>query len=192
MKVQVANGPVQSVTTGKNMPGLGEAPAIALVNPKYPENVGNVLRVASCFGVKQVWFSGNRVSLSPTKGYRLPREERMKGYRDVTIYQNDYFFDQFGRDVTPVAIELVDGAESLPDFVHPEKALYVFGPEDGSIRSPLLALCHRFVRIPVRHCLNLANTVGMVMYDRMVKSGQRLELAEHRGFIDDPAVVFSG
>jgi tRNA(Leu) C34 or U34 (ribose-2'-O)-methylase TrmL len=183
--------PVQSVITGKNMQGLGVAPAICLVNPKYPVNVGNVVRVASCFNVLQVWFTGNRVSLSPQKGYRLPREERMKGYKDVTIYQNDYFFDQFERGVTPVAIELVDGAESLPDFDHPENAIYVFGPEDGSITSVLLQHCHRFVKIPVKHCLNLANTVGMVMYDRMLKLGQRFELNEHRGFIEDPEVVYS-
>lgn len=38
-------------------------PAIALVNPKYPHNVAAALRAASCFGMKQVWFSGDRVAL---------------------------------------------------------------------------------------------------------------------------------
>lgn len=148
---------------------VGETPAIALANPKYAHNVGAVVRAASCFGAKQVWFSGNRVSLDPKKGERLPREERMKGYKNVELRQFNYFFDMFERDVVPVAIELKPGAQLLPQFEHPEKALYVFGPEDGSIPQVLLRHCHKFVVIPTHHCVNLSAAVYMVLYDRMVK-----------------------
>jgi len=41
-------------------PTLGVSPALALVSPKYPANVGMVVRLASCYGVRQVWFSANR------------------------------------------------------------------------------------------------------------------------------------
>ena len=75
------------------------------------------------------------MSLDLEKRKRLPREERMKGYKDVDLIQFDYFFDQFPEDTVPVAIELRPNAEALPAFVHPEKALYIFGPEDGSIRG---------------------------------------------------------
>jgi hypothetical protein len=51
-----------------------------------------------------------------------------------------------------VAVELRRNAESLIDFVHPEHALYVFGPEDGSLGRATLAQCHRFLVIPTRHC----------------------------------------
>jgi tRNA(Leu) C34 or U34 (ribose-2'-O)-methylase TrmL len=77
-------------------------------------------------------------------------------------------FDYF-EGFTPVAVELKEGAEYLPDFVHPEKAVYVFGPEDGGIRRVDYLQCHRFVRIPSRHCLNLAAAVNLVLYDRLVK-----------------------
>lgn len=154
---------------GKNAPQVGESPAIALVNPKYARNVGAVIRVASCFGMKQVWFSGDRVNLDPNGKERLPREERMKGYANVQLCQHDSFFDQFPKDIVPVAIELKDGAEQLHEFEHPEKALYVFGPEDGSLKREELVRCHRRVVIPTRHCLNLATAVSIVMYDRIVK-----------------------
>lgn len=108
----------------------------------------------------------------------------MKGYADVEMRQYDYPFDQFDR-VVPVAVELVPGAESLVDFEHPENAIYVFGPEDGSLTSVTLRHCHRFVKIPTRHCVNLAAAVYLVLYDRMVKSGPQLELAEHRGFLNE-------
>jgi tRNA(Leu) C34 or U34 (ribose-2'-O)-methylase TrmL len=158
---------------GKKAKPIGAPPAIAMVNPKYPHNVGAAVRAASCFGVHQVWYTGNRVSMDPEKGQRLPREERMKGYKDVDLVQFDYFFDQFPKDVVPVAIEVRPNSEVLPEFVHPEKALYVFGPEDGSIGQMWLRHCHRFVIIPTNHCVNLAAAVYLVLYDRMTKERAR-------------------
>jgi tRNA(Leu) C34 or U34 (ribose-2'-O)-methylase TrmL len=178
---------------GKNKTKEGVTPAVALCNPKYPHNVGTVLRACSCFDVKQLWFSGKRVSLKGSKGYRLPREERMKGYKNVELINFDYFFEQFDRTVTPVAIELRDGAEMLPQFEHPENPLYVFGPEDGSIDQVMMRHCHRIVVIPTAHCVNLAAAVYLVLYDRLLKRIQSgLEpirpmneiLREQRGFIE--------
>jgi tRNA C32,U32 (ribose-2'-O)-methylase TrmJ len=61
--------------------------------------------------------------------------------------------------------------------VHPEYALYVFGPEDGSLGRATLAQCHRFLVIPTRHCANLSATVYTVLYDRHAKRVQEgLEL----------------
>jgi tRNA(Leu) C34 or U34 (ribose-2'-O)-methylase TrmL len=183
---------VTSAQWGKSAPARGLTPAIALINPRYPHNVGAAVRAASCFGVKQVWFTGNRVSLTPTKKYRLPREERMKGYKDVTLINYDYPFDQFPTGVTPVAVEVRQNSEQLPYFIHPENPLYVFGPEDGSIPKVYLQHCHRFVVIPIAHCANLAASVYMVLYDRLCKQMMSGEvpprpmteiLAEQRGLV---------
>lgn len=146
------------------------------MNPKNASNVGMVVRLASCYQYKQVWWTGNRVNLE--EGQRLPREERMKGYKDVDQIQFDYFFDQF-QNVTPVAVEVREGSENLLDFVHPENPLYVFGPEDGSIPSVYLRHCHRFVVIPTRHCLNLATAVSTIMYDRHIKMYLNGEIDGH-------------
>ena len=54
-----------------------------------------VVRLASCYGLDQVWFTGERVSLDISYKKRLPREERMKGYADVEIINDDYPFEQF-------------------------------------------------------------------------------------------------
>jgi tRNA(Leu) C34 or U34 (ribose-2'-O)-methylase TrmL len=146
-------------------------PAIILHNPKYPHNVGAAVRAASCFGSKLIVFTGERVSLEPKgiKGYRLPREERMKGYKDVTLINDNYPFNRFDKSIVPVAVELRPNAESLPFFEHPKNAVYVFGPEDGSIPQVMLQHCHRFVVIPSKHCVNLAAAVYLVLYDRMTE-----------------------
>lgn len=171
----------------------GRTPAVALIDPKYPHNVGAALRACSCWGVPQLWWTGCRVTLDVPRGKRLPREERMKGYRAVQMIHDDRVFDRFepGR-VTPVAVELRPAAESLVSFEHPEDALYVFGPEDGSLPKSVRLLCHRFVVIPTHHCLNLAAAVNVVLYDRRLKrhlagleplGPMRELLHEHRGFV---------
>jgi tRNA(Leu) C34 or U34 (ribose-2'-O)-methylase TrmL len=78
--------------------------------------------------------------------------------------------DAFPEDVTPVAVEVLDSAESLPTFIHPLGAVYVFGPEDGELPKGVRNACHRFVTIPSDGCLNLAAAVNVVLYDRMIKS----------------------
>ena len=59
------------------------APAIVLHLPKYPHNVGQIVRLASAFGIAQVWYSGDRIR--EALGARLPREERMRRYQDVVL-----------------------------------------------------------------------------------------------------------
>lgn len=177
----------------------GCAPAVALVDPKFPHNVGAALRACSCWGLSQLWWTGNRVSLQ--LGKRLPREERMKGFRAVEMLHDEEFLARFPRaSFTPVAVELRPDAELLPDFVHPEDALYIFGPEDASIPKRILAQCHRFVVIPTHHCLNLAAAVNVVLYDRRLKRQQAgLEpslpitelLREHRGYIELSEEVYA-
>jgi tRNA(Leu) C34 or U34 (ribose-2'-O)-methylase TrmL len=157
---------VETSIWGKNNPH-GKAPSIVLINPKYPRNVGMAIRLASCYAFKQVWFTGKRVSLDGKNG-RLPREERMKGYKEIELINHDYVFDQF-HDVTPVAIEVRENAIPLPMFEHPKNPIYIFGPEDGSIDSVHLRHCHNFVVIPTRHCLNLATSIATILWDRQYK-----------------------
>lgn len=156
-----------TIQIAKTAKPVGVTPAIALVNPKYPHNVGAAIRAASCFGIKQVFYSGDRLGLD--KLDRIPREERMKGYKDVTLYQYDYFFDTFPEGTTPVAVEVRENAEILPFFEHPDNPLYVFGPEDGGLDRAIMKHCHRVVIIPTRHCVNLSAAVYMTLYDRHIK-----------------------
>ena len=150
---------------GKSCKIMGVAPSIILTDPKYAHNVASIVRLASAFGLKQVWYTGNRVRMEIESKGKLPREERMKGYKDVDLINFDYPFDQF-ENVVPVGVELRPNAENLLEFNHPENAVYVFGPEDGSLSYTHKMHCHRFVYIPVFHCLNLATSVSAILWDR--------------------------
>lgn len=147
---------------------LSPAYGVILEDPKYPRNVATVQRTCSCYGCKKLWITGKRVSLVPYEGYRLPREERMRGYKDVELKQLDFKVKEL-KGVVPVAIEFTQSSENLTEFEHPENALYIFGPEDGGVSKSLLSACHRFVKIPSRHCFNLATAATIVLYDRYMK-----------------------
>lgn len=146
-----------------------QAPAVLLNDPRYPHNLGAALRACSCFGLGQVWVTGTRAAETIWGNQRIPREERMKGFSDVDVILEKRPFDYFPRDVTPVAIELLNGSENLATFEHPENPVYVFGPEDGGIPQVFRVMCHRRVFIPTFHCTNLAAAVYLILYDRLLK-----------------------
>jgi tRNA(Leu) C34 or U34 (ribose-2'-O)-methylase TrmL len=141
-------------------------PAVVLINPKSPPNVGKALRAASIFAAKSLVWTGTRVDLSQYD--RLPREERMQGYASVEFRVDDRPFDLFP-EAAPVCVELLETAECLTTFIHPPNPVYVFGPEDGSVPPVVRRHCHKFVYLPAYHCLNLSAAVDVVLYDRMAK-----------------------
>jgi tRNA(Leu) C34 or U34 (ribose-2'-O)-methylase TrmL len=150
--------------------------AVLLVNPKFPHNVGNALRACALLEAQVLAWTGDRVA-DPRRwpeGARLPREERMKCYARTELRWLESADLGFARGAAPVCVEITAGAEDLRDFVHPERALYVFGPEDGGVPKGIRNHCHRFVRIPLpdaseRTPFNLAAAVNIVLWDRFLK-----------------------
>jgi tRNA(Leu) C34 or U34 (ribose-2'-O)-methylase TrmL len=149
----------------------GKAPAVILVDPKYPHNVGNAFRACAALGAAELYVTGQRAQWETTgKGQRLPREERMRSYNGkVKLIRTERPFGNLDPGVIPVAVEISPTAEPLALFRHPDNACYVFGPEDGGIPKVYRRLCHRFVILPTDHCINLAAAVNCVLMDRRVK-----------------------
>ena len=135
------------------------AVAVFLENPKTLHNLGSAVRGCAAYGVPELRWTGERIGrkLNSTKQARLPRELRMKDYSTIVNFcHNNKPFSEF-RDGVPVAVEFTDKTESLVYFEHPAQAIYVFGPEDGSISRVFRMHCQRFVTIPSNFCLNLAD-----------------------------------
>jgi tRNA(Leu) C34 or U34 (ribose-2'-O)-methylase TrmL len=135
--------------------------AIGLHMPKTSENVGHVLRAAGCFGVAMVSASGMR--------YKRAHTDTQAAHRHLPLLTCDDLRSVVPHGSVAVAVELIDGAISLPNYAHPTSAFYVFGPEDGTLGSDVLHWCRDVVYVPTRHCMNLAATVNVVLYDRLAK-----------------------
>ncbi|MBC3764804.1 RNA methyltransferase [Neptunicella marina] len=137
---------------------------IGLVNPKSPANVGSILRAAGCFGANKVLYSGQRYARA--KAFHTDTKNAQSAIPTQAV---DDLSQHIPANATVVGIELVEGAEVLIDFQHPENAFYVFGPEDGSLTQEQLNWCDKVVYLPTKGCLNLAATVNVVLYDRAAK-----------------------
>lgn len=138
---------------------------LGLFNPKTPENVGNILRAAGCYGVSGIFYTGNRFHHA-----RKFISDTKDNHEHIPLTHSEDLKAALPSDAVPVAIELVEGAIPLMHFQHPPKAFYIFGPEDGSLRSELINWCKHVVYIPTTGCLNLSATVNVVLYDRLAKS----------------------
>lgn len=137
--------------------------AIGLVRPKNAGNVGAVLRAAYCYDVAMVAVQGERTKIREAA-------DTPQAWRHIPVLRGDDLRTFIPFDAVPVAVDLVDGAASLPAFQHPQRAFYVFGPEDGTLGKSTLDWCPLRVMVPTRMCMNLAATVNVILYDRMAKA----------------------
>ena len=136
--------------------------AVALYRPQRPENVGGVLRAAYAFGASTVILG---TSTHPKPLMDLPADTP-KAWRHMPVFAGEDLMRYWPIGATLVAVECVEGAADLSTFVHPEQAVYLFGPESGSLPKDLLDRAAVTVRVNTRVCLNLAMAVGIVLYDR--------------------------
>jgi tRNA(Leu) C34 or U34 (ribose-2'-O)-methylase TrmL len=128
--------------------------------PKDEKNIGGILRAAHCYDASLILVSGARYRKTPT--------DTAKAARQIPLMEVDNFKNP-PVDCVKVAVEITEGATPLPEFKHPERALYIFGPEDGSLPEEVLGNCKHRVYVPTTHCMNLAATANVVLYDRMLK-----------------------
>lgn len=137
---------------------------IGLCNPKSPTNVGAVLRAAGCYQAHGVRYTGTRFDRASK--YNTDTKNINSA---IPLLQVAQILDGLPVGMEVVCVELAEGATPLPEFEHPSQALYVFGPEDGSIPQSVVDQAHAVVYVPTVGCMNLAASVNVVLYDRLAK-----------------------
>ncbi len=138
---------------------------IGLSNPKSPANVGAVMRAAGCFGVDAVYYTGKRFERAAK--YSTDTKDISQ---KIPLTVVDNLLDTVPAGVKVVCVEIVEGAIPLSDYQHPERALYLFGPEDGTLSQATIDAADAVVYVPTVGCLNLAASVNILLYDRQAKS----------------------
>jgi len=150
---------------------------IGLSNPKSPENVGSVLRAAGNYRVEQVLYTGQRYQRALENNPDIPNVSR-KVSESVSLSAVNSLVDTLPEGMAIVCVEFAVGANSLPEYKHPEDACYIFGPEDGNISQEIIDKADSVVYIPTVGSMNLAATVNVVLYDRLSKLPQSYENSE--------------
>ncbi len=158
---------------------------IGLIDPKSPENVESVMRLAGNFSVNSVYYSGARypraaklkpctVDMSRKVSRNIPLIQ-VADFIDGSIVDNpivDNTVVDMPDDLKIVCVEFAENAILLPEYQHPKNALYIFGPEDSTISQQVIDRADDVVYIPTVSCMNLSATVSVVLYDRLAKSSQ--------------------
>lgn len=157
---------MESITRKQAVQGYTGYACIGLYNPKGPENVGSIMRAAGCYGVNTVFYTGTRYERASAF-----RTDTKQVHLQLPLIGVDDLSQVIPFGCVPVAIEVHPDARPLTEYQHPERAFYIFGPEDGSLKKNVTSWCRDIVYIPTRGCMNLAATVNVVLYDRMLKAG---------------------
>ena len=134
--------------------------AIGLYAPCKAVNIGSVLRAAMCYDVAMVAVEGAR--------YHRQSSDTTPAYRHIPLVHGE-LTAMVPFDCVPVVVELRDDARSIVDYQHPERAFYVFGPEDGDVPNRIAEKCRDRIYVPTRFCMNLAATANVILYDRLAK-----------------------
>jgi len=167
---------LSTIALGKSLQPENGHVTIGLTNPKSPSNVGAVMRAAGCYCVDEVLYTGQRYEHA-AKFNGSKHNTDTKNARDKIPLKATEHFENIEslraflpKDTKIICVDLVEGATPLPHFQHPEKALYVFGPEDGTISQAVINNADEVVYVPTVGCMNLAASVNVLLYDRLAKS----------------------
>ena len=131
-------------------------------------NVGALMRTAHAFDASFVLTVTPAVSMSALK-----QTYTAETAKHVPFYVLEHLDDlNLPRGCQMVGVELVEDAVELPSFRHPERAVYILGPEGGSLSAETLAKCDHLVKIPTKFCINVSVAGAVILYDRMLSYGR--------------------
>jgi len=167
---------LSTMAIGKRLQVENSYVTIGLTNPKSPSNVGAVMRAAGCYCVDQVLYTGQRYANAAKYNGSKHNTDTKNAHEKIPLkaagdFENiEYLRAELPENTKIICVDLVEGATPLPHFQHPEQAIYIFGPEDGTISQSVINKADGVVYVPTVGCMNLAASVNVLLYDRLAKS----------------------
>jgi len=140
--------------------------ALGVYSPKYSQNIGGVLRAAGCYGAAMVAIEKPRCPTDPDIGGAT---DTMKNSRHMPVLIGP-LRNLVPHNCVPVCIEIgVSGAIPISQYRHPERAFYIFGPENGSVPAEIQKWCVETIYVPTIRCMNLAATANVILFHRALQ-----------------------
>ncbi len=134
------------------------------------ENVGTLWRSAYILGAAFIFTVGGR-------RYHHQGSDVTQAWTKIPLYHYEDIDDlrrHLPHDTRLVAVEMAPDAHPLPDYRHPEQAVYLLGNEQSGLPEPVVAACHETLCLPGHFSLNVAVAGSIVLYDRVAKHGREL------------------
>jgi tRNA G18 (ribose-2'-O)-methylase SpoU len=137
---------------------------IGILNIKSEVNYGTLFRSAYCFGVDFIFLIGKR--------FKKQSSDTNKSYRHLPLFEYqcfDDFYNHLPYDSQLISVEICDKARMIGNFIHPQRAVYLLGQEDGSLPDNVIEQSKYVIQISTSYCLNVAVAGSIVLYDRFNK-----------------------
>lgn len=144
---------------------------IGVLNPKVEENIGTLWRHARLYGAEFIFTIGRRYKKQASDTSATSRHIPLYHYKDFEDFES-----HLPLDCKLICVELEDDSVSLPDFRHPERAVYLLGAEDHGIPREI-TIDRPIIQIPAvePQSMNVSVSGTLVMYDRFTKSAHNSE-----------------
>jgi tRNA G18 (ribose-2'-O)-methylase SpoU len=139
---------------------------VGIYNGKRTYNFGALIRTARVFGADFVFSVGHR---NPAEASSVRAELTIPLFHFETL---EVFVASIPVNARLVCVELAAGALDVRTYVHPSRAVYLLGPEDGALPASIMRQ-HDTVILPGAYPLNVAMAATVVLYDRLSKAAAR-------------------
>ena len=134
---------------------------IGIQNGKTPENLGVLWRTAQNLGASFIFTIGNRYANQACDTKNSVKSMPYFHYEDF-----DDFFKHLPKGARIVGVEITDKSETLEDFKHPRRCVYLLGAEDNGLTKKAIEKSHFLVKFSSIESLNVAVAGSIVLYDR--------------------------
>ena len=141
---------------------------IALYSPKNIHNWGSILRLATNFNVDFCCTIQSRYKRQWADTTNFAKNNPVFHFEDIS-----QFLVSYPKQCKLISVEINSRALSLEKFIHPENAIYIFGPEEGSINNYLIDNSDICLKITSNRCLNQAMCAGAVLFHRHLQEFNR-------------------
>ena len=151
---------------------------IVLVEPRIPQNTGNVARTCAC--------TACRLHLVGPMGFAIDDKKLKHAGLDYWHYLDIHYYDSlddfFAKNNGPNFYFTTKALHRHTDVQYPDGAYLVFGREDAGLPEALLAQhpddCVRLPMLDTCRSLNLSNSVAVGVYE-VLRQWDFPELLDH-------------
>lgn len=143
---------------------------IVVENPKLVGNIGVLFRTSVCMG--NVNFLGTiGESAYNSKDNRWDPIRSSKILPCWHWIDVDDFFNHIPKHCNIVGVELDNRSVPLEEFIHPPRAIYIFGNEGYGLSPKMKKRCKQLIKLPgsTGISMNLSSAGSIVLWDRYYK-----------------------
>jgi len=142
---------------------------IGIANNHDELNIGSLWRSAYILGAAFIFTIGRK--------YQHQGSDVTSAWARIPLYHYptiDELKAGLPHSTPLIGIEMSDHAIPLPQYQHPQRAVYLLGNEKNGLSEHQIRECHALVSLPGHFSLNVAVAGSIVIYDRIAKAPQPL------------------